>query len=121
MGMVQMEQSKEKEILVKGKVNGEPMQTRYGGDTSWNEVKFSISLTADVIANFKKSEPSIIEAGSTLVVLVGGQSSPYYIRNGDQVELLGRIVKIILSNGVVCHYIATGNLYNVSLQFSFDY
>ena len=116
--MVQTENSKEKKILVKGKVNGEPMQTRHGGNTSWDEVKFSINLTADVVANFKKSEPSIIQAGSTLVIHCG---SPCYVRNGDQVELVGRISKIILSNGVVCHYIVTGNLYNESLRFSFDY
>ena len=85
------------------------------------EVKFSIALTTDVVANFKKSKPSAIQAGSTLVVHVGGLHSSCYIRNGDQVELRGRIIKNTLSNGVVCHYIATDHLYNVSLRFSFDY
>ncbi|MFX0051372.1 MAG: hypothetical protein ACFFAJ_09690 [Candidatus Hodarchaeota archaeon] len=117
--MVQREDSKEKKLLIKGKVNGEPMHTRFGGSgTRHSEVKFSIALSADVVANFKKSDPSIIPAGATLVV---DCRSPCYIRNGDQVELIGRIWKITLKNGVVCHSITADNLFNASLQFSFEY
>ncbi|MFX0211025.1 MAG: hypothetical protein ACFFDT_33915 [Candidatus Hodarchaeota archaeon] len=117
--MVKTEKSKEKKILIKGKVNGEPMHTRYGGTSlPSDEVRFSIALTDDVVTKFKKPEPSMIPAGSNLVVTC---TDPIYVRNGDHVELLGRIFKIILSNGVVCHHVKTEYLFNVSLPFSFDY
>ncbi|MFX0208935.1 MAG: hypothetical protein ACFFDT_23325 [Candidatus Hodarchaeota archaeon] len=87
--MVQSEKSKEKEILVRGKVNGEPMHSSSAsGSFAWTEIKFSIALTTDVVANFKKPKSSTIQTGSTLVVHAGSRQSDYYIRNGDQVELL---------------------------------
>jgi hypothetical protein len=119
LDLVKTEKSKEKKILIKGKVNGEPMHTRYGGTSlPRDEVRFSIALTDDVVAKFKKPEPSMIPAGSNLVVSC---TDPIYIRNGDYVELLGRIFKIILNNGVVCHLVETEYLFNASLPFSFDY
>jgi hypothetical protein len=110
--------SKEKNILIKGIVNGEPMQTRYGGDTSWDDIKFSIKLITDITATFKKFEPSILQSGTSIVV---NCRESCYIRIGDQIELFGRIGKLLLSNGIVSHFITTSKLYNETLQLSFNY
>lgn len=99
-------------------MNGEPMHTEYGGDTSWDEIKFSINLTTEIIATFKKSEPSIIQPGTSIVVKCRRSC---YIRTGDRIELLGRFYKLTLSNGIVSYLIETNKLYNETLQFSFDY
>lgn len=110
--------SREKQILIKGIVNGEPMHTEYGGDTSFNEVNFSINLTTEINATFKNSEPSILQSGTSIVVRC---LQACYIRIGDQIELLGRLHKLALSNSIESYYIITRKLYNETLQFSFDY
>ena len=116
--MVKRDSSREKKILLKGIVNGEPIHTEYGGDASWSDVKFSINLTTEINATFKKSEPSIIQPGTSIVV---NCRHSCYIRTGDQIELLGRLHKLALSNGIVSYLIETSKLYNETLQFSYDY
>ena len=54
-------------ILIKGIVNGEPMHTEYVGDTSWDEIKFSINLTTEITTTFKKSDQ--VEYNQELLLL----------------------------------------------------
>lgn len=119
--LVKTEKSKEKELIIRGKVNGEPIKTFFGGEIGWHEIKFSMLLETDVVADFKKSGMSTIKAGSTLVAVVSGHRSPCYVRNEDEVELKGRLMKVFLSSGIECYYIDSERLFNETLQFSFDY
>ncbi len=122
MAKTKTEESKEKEIIIKGEVIGEPLHTMYGSTfthmTAYHEVKFLVKSSTDIVANFKKSESLMLPAGTSIVVVC---SEPCYLRMGDQIELLGRMVKVTLKNGKQCHFISTSHLYNETLQFSFNY
>jgi len=116
------EESKEKEIIIKGGVIGEPLHTRYGSTFSdfsvYYELKFLVKSSTDIVANFKRSESLMLPAGTSSVVVC---SEPCYLRMGDQIEFLARIAKVTLKNGKQCHFISTSHLYNETLQFSFNY
>jgi len=97
----------EKQIL-KGKVNGEPLfsiGSRY----------FFAIFTIELMSNI--SQPM---HGNTIVVYYRS-TKPCYVKKGDQVEIIGKIIRKSLKQKTESIYVETSKLFNEDLQFSFDY
>ena len=101
---------KEKSI-VRGKINGEPELYSYVRSC---EIIFSLELMSDLPEMKKK-------IGDTIVVYY---SSSYitYVRENDVIEFYGEIrTKYLKNRKTTVSYIEAHQLFNETLQFSFDF
>ncbi|MFX1298474.1 MAG: hypothetical protein ACFFD2_26910 [Promethearchaeota archaeon] len=98
-------------IKINGVINGEPELYSYVRSC---EIIFSLKLTSEVPELDKKSGDLIVVHYSSRYIT--------YVRNGDQVELLGKLMTRHLKHkDAIVSWIEAHQLYNETLQFSFDY
>ena len=98
-------------LKITGVIDGEPELYSYVRSC---EIIFSLQLTNDLPELNKKSGDSIIVHYSSKYIT--------YVRKGDKVEFLGKIMQRHLKNkDEIVIWIEAYQLYNETLQFSFDY
>lgn len=98
-------------VEIKGKINGDPELYSYVRSC---EIVFSLELSSPLPdLNLKEGDTVIVHYSSNYIT---------YIREGDQVEFLGKVrEKHLKHKDKTVVWIEAHQLYNESLQFSFDY
>lgn len=98
-------------VEIKGKINGDPELYSYVRSC---EIVFSLELETPLPdLKLKQGDTVIVHYSSNIIT---------YIREGDQVELLGKVREKHLKNkDKIVIWIEAHQLYNKSLEFSFDY
>ncbi len=100
-----------KEQILKGKVKGKPL---FSIGTRYFFVIFPMELTNNT------TDLIPLKEGTTIVVYYRS-TKPCYVEKGDQIEIIGKIIKKRLKQKTESIFAETSKLYNESLQFSFDY
>ncbi len=100
----------EKQIL-KGIVNGEPL---FSIGSRYFFAIFTMELTSNINHHIQPMH------GNTIVVYYRS-TKPCYVRKGDQIEIIGKIMRKSLKQKTESIYVEASKLFNEDLQFSFDY
>jgi len=84
--------SKEKGIIIRGLVKGQPIYAVVSpGDYVRHRLVFPIVLTEDLEFGFKKAKGEILKTNSTIVVKC---SKLCYISVGDAIKISGKLVRV---------------------------
>ncbi|MHA1264359.1 MAG: hypothetical protein ACTSRS_03910 [Candidatus Helarchaeota archaeon] len=98
-------------IKINGIIHGDPELYSYVNSC---EIVFALELISDL--------PALNKKPGDVVVVHYSSSYITYIRKGDRVELMGIIKERYLKNkNLTVQWIEAQQLFNETLQFSFDY
>lgn len=100
-----------KEQILRGKVNGKVL---FSIGTRYFFAIFPMELTSGII------DPIPLMEGTTTIVYYRS-TKPCYVKEGDQVEIIGKIIQKMLKQKPESFFVETSKMYNETLQFSFDY
>jgi len=109
------EASKEKGLIIKGIVKGEPIYAVVSpGDYVRHRLMFPIELTEDITVNFKKAKGVILKSKSLIIVKC---SKAAYVSIGDKIQLSGKIIRVKSEKwGITYMYINANELFNETQQ-----
>ena len=116
-GIMKKYESHEKDMTIKGTVIDDPYYVTYFQAAN---AKFLMELGQDVTATTKGAGYVTLHQGEAVVVVGTGGC---YIRKNDQIEIKGRILKLVLDDRARGEsiYILADRIYNETLRFSFNY